>query len=310
MAYSGIKIPKKVIIVEKLFSYAHNIDGIHQGYVVDADNKDMLESAMEWAKYCKRKEDGTGYETVGGIQHIFENGKFKISLKYAANGSSQGGKLSFWNCLITCPDNQQFLIGINSEVLIEFLLNNTLVNGVCDADVFLGRVSGNVGIFTENMPSYKQFLEDEAIRASYSKKTSNYKPGDIVSTLTTESIYLGIAKARFSAEYSYSKGYTIHIYKKPHIIHIFKDSKYGSIDELTSKPKRAITGHEDSFPTPQEAISNNYGTASKTYGELNKLRYLFEGTDEELVSTLKILLTSDDTHIRKPNVCFEFEENK
>lgn len=308
MAYKGIKIPQNIIIVEKL----SNEYSIHQGYVVDADNKDMLESAMEWAKCYRRKEnDVAGYETIEGIQHVFENGKFKISLKYAANGSSQGGKLSFWNCLITCPDNQQFLIGINSEFLIEFLLNNTVVNGVCDADIFFGRISGNVGIFTKNMPSYKQFLEDESTRKLYTKKTSDYKPGDIVGTLTTESIYLGTAKTRFAAEYSYSKGWTIRIYKKPHIMHLFKDRTYEWIDERVSKPKRTVIGHEDSFPTTQEAIidyySNRYDT---THGELNKLCYSFEGTDEELVSALKAFLTRKDTPFRKTNVYFEFEEDK
>jgi len=305
MAYTGIKIPKRVIIVEKI----SNEYPIHQGYVVDADNKDMLQNAMEWAKYYKRKEDGIGYEDVEGVQHFFENGKFKVSLAESAGGSSQGGKLSFWNCIITCPDNQQFLIGINSEFLIEFLLNNTVVNGVCDADIFLGRISGNVGIFTKNMPSYEQFLEDESTRELYAKKTSNYKPGDIVSTLTTESIYLGTAETRFAAEYSYSKGYIILIYKKPHIMHIFKSRKSEWIDELTSKPKRAITGHEDSFPTPQEAISNRYSTDS-VFGKINKLCYFFEGTDEELISTLRALLTQDDTYYRRNSVHFEFEKDK
>lgn len=305
VAYAGIKIPKKIIIIEKL----SNEYPIHQGYVVDADNKDMLESAMNWAKCPKRKEDGAGYEYIEGIQHIFENGKFKVSLAKAAGGSSQGGKLSFWNCIITCPDNQQFLIGINSEFLIEFLLNNTVVNGVCDADIFLGRISGNVGIFTKNMPSYEQFLEDESTRKLYAKKTSNYKPGDIVSTLTTESIiYLGTAETRFDAKYNYSKGYVIHIYKKPHIMHIFKGKTWW-VDELASKPKRAVTGHENSFPTPQEVISNKYSNDS-IFDKLNRLRYFFGGTEEELVSTLRDLLIQDNTYYRRNSVHFEFEEDK
>ena len=46
MEYKGIKIPEKVIIVERQDKYYHDIN---QGYVVDFGNKKMLESAKDWA---------------------------------------------------------------------------------------------------------------------------------------------------------------------------------------------------------------------------------------------------------------------
>ena len=50
MDYKGIKIKKKIIIVEKTFesrfNNEKNINKINQGYIVDCDNKKALENAL------------------------------------------------------------------------------------------------------------------------------------------------------------------------------------------------------------------------------------------------------------------------
>ena len=183
MKYTGIKIYKEVIIVAKNKNYSYYdsekrsyVDaGYPQAYVVEKGNTKMLASAKDWAgSSCKEYE--------------FKNGEFTFSLCDPAHGSSQGGKLSFWNCLITI-DGNSFLIGISSEILCELLKNSTFINGTCKVKVYLGRINGNVGAFTSSMDLFKKGQEDEKIRNE--KKTTTYVPGDFVYTLKEERIYLG-----------------------------------------------------------------------------------------------------------------------
>ena len=183
MKYTGIKIYKEVIIVAKNKNYSYYdsekrsyVDvGYPQAYVVEKCNTKMLASAKDWAgSACKEYE--------------FKNGEFTFSLCDPAHDSSQGGKLFFWNCLITI-DGNSFLIGISSEILCELLKNNTFINGTCKEKVYLGRINGNVGAFTSSMDLFKKGQEDEKIRNE--KKTTKYVPGDFVYTLKEERIYLG-----------------------------------------------------------------------------------------------------------------------
>lgn len=183
MKYTGIKIYKEVIIVAKNKNYSYYDSekrsyvetDYPQAYVVEKGNTKMLASAKDWAgSSCKEYE--------------FKNGEFTFSLCDPAHSSSQGGKLSFWNCLITI-DGNSFLIGISSEILCELLKNNTFINGTCKEKVYLGRINGNVGAFTSSMDLFKKGQEDEKIRNE--KKTTTYVPGDFVYTLKEERIYLG-----------------------------------------------------------------------------------------------------------------------
>lgn len=159
--YKGIKIFDKIIIVERtaITGGGYNWKGrtVNQGYVVDYNNDKMLESALNWARWTWRDSalgnawreaaEKLGYDNpevkalnqkydesakrMEGIVHEYENGTFTIALAEAAEMSSQGGKVSFWNCVITAPDGNSFLVGINSELLLNLLLSNTLINGVC-----------------------------------------------------------------------------------------------------------------------------------------------------------------------------------
>ena len=181
--YTGIKIYKEVIIVARKYNHRYwdnekatwiDTDS-PQAYVVEKGNTKMLTSARGWA--------GSDY-----VEYEFENGNFTFSLYNAAQGSSQGGKLSFWNCLISIED-KSFFVGISSEILCELLKNSTFINGICKEKVYLGRINGNVGAFTSNMDLFKKGQEDEKVRNE--KKTSNYVHGDFVYNLKEERTYLG-----------------------------------------------------------------------------------------------------------------------
>lgn len=168
MDYSGINLPENVIIIE-------NKNG--QGYVVPEGSS--LDNARYWAK----RSDWEPKE------YKYKNGTFTLRVTNAAGYSSQGGKLSFWNCQIRTEDEKEFLIGIASDCLAELIINNTLINGKCQNKIYFAKCGNSTWAITENMPSYKVALEDKKIKET--KTTSKYKPGDLVSSLTSTDVYLG-----------------------------------------------------------------------------------------------------------------------
>jgi hypothetical protein len=198
--YEGWRVPTNIINVAK----DNRIwkDGKYicvdtpQGYVVDPDNKKMLETALSWAKWTEykgefNKETRRYDEQIDhiGEVHEFNNEGFTLTLLDSANSSSQGGKLSFWNCLIA-KDDKEFIIGIASDYLLEILLHNDFINGACQSTLSFARCKGGVGMMNKDMPSYQQFLQDELHRAAMKKgKTKKREPGHLYSTLTGGDVY-------------------------------------------------------------------------------------------------------------------------
>jgi hypothetical protein len=220
-AYVGWRVPKNIIIVAK----DHRVwkDGRYvaedtpQGYVVDPGNKEMLENALGWAKWTEYRgeynKDTRRYDEQ--IEHVgetyeFENDGFTLTLLDSANGSSQGGKLSFWNCKISKED-KEFIIGIASDYLLEILLHNDFKNGVCQSTLSFARCKGGVGMMNRSMPSYQQFLQDEEHRAAMKKgKTKKREPGHLYSTLTGGDVYFGTFYRWYEPVYEETRGW----YKK------------------------------------------------------------------------------------------------
>lgn len=199
--YKGWRVPSEIIIVSKECMRWENgkyyPDGTYQGYVVDPSSKTMLESAKDWARWIEYKD----YDPVvknykekivrEGTVYKFSNNGFKLELLQSAAGSSQGGKLSFWNCKIS-KDDHEFIIGINSEYLLEILLYNDFKQGVCQSELSFARCKGGVGMLNGAMPSYQQFLQDEKQRAAVKKgKTKKREQGHLYNTLTEGDVYFG-----------------------------------------------------------------------------------------------------------------------
>lgn len=300
--YSGIKINEEIILVEKFVDTTpfdnQDTPKIPQAYVVQTDNPKMLETALAWAKYTKYKKDEQGnyitsinergrstyeMEVIEGTQHRYKNGTFDFYIYDSANGSSQGGKLSFWTAKVVAPDNKEFLIGINSDILVEMLKHNTFIDGKCSSKVWLGRISGSrVGAFTETMPEFIQSKKDENFRKL--KSTVKYQIGDIVSTKTSTWVYLGEQSEYFSKQSLYRpstgrslmdyelESYTLRVDNSPFKFHAYlcldtmikagKDLTiesileyaqnepsyyftYYSMDREPKKLSRIITGHID-----------------------------------------------------------------
>lgn len=204
--YTGWKLFDKVTIVaKKMFAYNYetqtNYDiGAVQGYLVDPSNKKQLETARSWGT---RKEyiygtDENGHRIVTEeithkpAEYTYDNDGFTLELHSSAGGSSQGGKLSFWNCWITAPDGNKFLIGIAADLLLDVLKSSTVVNGVVQDKLMFARQSGGVGMLSKSMGSYKNAVNDMAIKKKMSSgKTKKVIPGHIYETTTEQNIYVG-----------------------------------------------------------------------------------------------------------------------
>lgn len=204
--YTGWKLFDKVTIVAKrMLAYDYKTGsttdtGDVQGYLVDPSNKKQLENARQWGTVTTWEyfTDEEGRRSVRDKieykpeEYTYDNDGFTLELHNSAGGSSQGGKLSFWNCWITAPDGHRFLIGIAADLLLDVLKSSTVVNGVVQDKLMFARHSGGVGMLNKSMDSYKNAVKDMAIKQTMSKgKTSKHQVGHVYVTATEQNIYVG-----------------------------------------------------------------------------------------------------------------------
>jgi hypothetical protein len=203
--YVGWKMFDTVTIVSKPITrwnyetYENVATDECQGFIVDTKNKKQLESAIRWGtttKYHYEEVDGkrtcTGSTNIPPEQYTYDNKGFTLELSEAAEQSSQGGKLSFWNCWITAPDGKKFLIGIAANLLLDVLKSCDVKNGVVQEPLMFARCKGGVGMLSESMNSYKDAVNDEYQRKNKSTgKTTKHKIGYVYETLTQKNLYAG-----------------------------------------------------------------------------------------------------------------------
>ena len=203
--YTGWKLFDKVTIVaKKMLAYDYKTGettdkGNVQGYLVDPTNKKQLEAARNWGTTYKSiyeevdgKRQFVDKEIIEPDEYTYDNDGFTLELHNSAEGSSQGGKLSFWNCWITAPDGNRFLIGIAADLLLDVLKSNTVINGVVQNKLMFARCHGGVGMLSKSMNSYKDAVKDECIKKKMSSgKTKKLFPGHIYETMTEQNIYVG-----------------------------------------------------------------------------------------------------------------------
>lgn len=282
MDYQGYKLIDEIMLIcraeaEHEESYSRTSHEYLQAYLVDPSNKKQLESARYWAKWTEygpqhRNEEGK-WVRDWEIQHdpvefTFANNGFELELKDCAGGSSQGGKLSFWNCLVS-KDGNTFMIGINSDMLLNLLKNATFINGKCQDSLIFITQKGRVGMTTEGSETYQQCIKDKELLVTMKKKqTSKFTFGDKISTATINEAYLGTITKYYDLTIDHGDRYyqydsklrycTLTKLKKPVTYHIFDGLYHGDIlsemlnsydgslysypDIKQSCPKRAITG--------------------------------------------------------------------
>ena len=248
--YEGIFIPETITIVRKYNG---------QGFIVLPGNKNMLESAYNWA----------GVRTGDTAEeYTYENGKFTLEIKSAAGNSWSSGKLSFWSCLIVAPDNKTFEIGINSTWLCE-LIQETVVDHGKVSNVWLGHGAKQQLATVEGSRLWKQAEIERQKREA--KSTVKYVPGDVVETMTQKKVYLGtiyqhFEPIEFGSIYGKSLRWEITKFSPPRLLHMFKyysetEPSQGkiTIEAVLKKPPMKPTGvhlpeyeHVDSMEALQE----------------------------------------------------------
>lgn len=330
MDYQGYKLLDQIMLVcrdeaEHEDSHGVNRSGCYQAYLVDPSNKKQLESARYWAKWTEYgpsfKNEETGkWEREYEIKHepvefTFDNSGFELELKDCAGGSSQGGKLSFWNCLVT-KDSKTFMIGINSDMLLDLLKNASFDKGKCQSQLIFITQKGKVGMTIKDSETYQQCVKDRELLSTLKKtQTSKFTFGDRVSTATINEVYLGTITKYYDFDPGRNNDYrygfnisdcTVTKLKKPITYHLFESlykertlseileqydsSIYSYPDTKKTCPKRTITGKIEMDCTEAEfkqgVIDKSYdfATFDKKYkecygkdGDKRRIFYYFLG---------------------------------
>lgn len=185
------KTADKVKIVYSASKYTYKGSKYPQAYVVT--NKSQLDTAIRWAGSSIYDPVAKKYISVTPKIIETDNKGFTLTLGYAPGGACCGGKLSFCNCVIEKEGIDTFIVGINTEFLIDMLLDATMTKGTVQEEIIFAKDNGNLGAIAIGSKQYQELMADEAKRAEVasSKKTKNWIPGSVYSTLTQHDLYIG-----------------------------------------------------------------------------------------------------------------------
>lgn len=275
MDYKGYKLLDKIMLICRDVPEYDNSDGhnskanCYQAYLVDPSSANQLESARHWAKWT---EYGPSYKNSEGkwvrdyeIEHApvefeFKNNGFTLELFDCAGGSSQGGKLSFWNCLVK-KDDKTFKIGINSDMLLDLLKSATFNKGICQSPLIFITQNGKVGMTAEGSDTYKQCVTDRDFKQTLeSGMVSKFSFGDTLMTTTLEEVYLGT----LTQYYTFDSGRNIRRYTRDYdlrdcvLTKLAKPIKYHVFDKL-------ITGQ-----TKLSNLAEHYNADQYSYPDFKK----------------------------------------
>lgn len=180
----GKTLPKNILLVIKNTGPVHRVEETPGAFVVDPSDSKIYDKAVGWAQFNQEVDFGT-LEKVEPIEFYSKNEGFKVSLLEDAGASSQGGKLSFWNCLVE-KDGTQAKVGIDTSILLSAMKQSTLINGVFQETFSLYKAN-TAGIVNKSMREWDMFDTD----GKKARKTSKYKPGGVYDNITTSYLYLG-----------------------------------------------------------------------------------------------------------------------
>lgn len=179
----GYKIPSKVKLVRSEWKYQKYDE--KQAFVVDADSDSQLETAINWAggRYDEEKKKSISDNIIET-----DNDGFEIEFMESAGGSSQGGKLSFWDCKVT-KDGQSYIIGINQDLLLELIKSATIVKGKVQEKCLFVKQRGNTGLIIKDSDIYKECMKEIETKKNLQnlKKTTSWEKGIFYNTPTGSS---------------------------------------------------------------------------------------------------------------------------
>ena len=295
----GYKVPEQVILVKSAYN--------NQAFVVDPDSKSQLETAKNWARdYHWRDNSSKEGECIST-----ENKDFEVEILEAAGNSSQGGKLSFWNCKVT-KDGNSFVIGINQEFLLELIKSSTIVKGKVNEKCVFIKQKGNTGLVVEGSNLYNECMKDLELRnkRETAKKTTVWEPGYYYETLTKSDTYLMDVYIWYKEEeISHYNTRTVAldkpIKKKLALSDFCLDKQISKLSEFVSsydKYKNLMYYHlYDKLPLRSKGgkaidVDINIETLNKKKGEYIKYIRESEDINWKLYDIDKLILTTFDTN--------------
>lgn len=252
------------------FSNANPDNFLPKGYIVFGDDKKQMESALKWA--------GANYKVLKDIP----NRDFTLELYSAAGGSYQGGKLSFWMCLIgNIPGcKTPILVGINSEVLCGLIKESTFVNGMCTHKVMFAKLKGETCVIHKDTKAYQELLTDSKSRAALKTQKAELDIGRCYSSLQLQDVYLGKAlqyiefKSSGPDEYVVQTGkykknpaiFTIHT--KPKKVHVLAQEH--TVRDVVNSAENIAGHHIDTLTEAFNILAEAANSNSQTFKEMCK----------------------------------------
>ena len=283
--YKGYKLLDQIMLVcrelpSRTDGYGINCGASeYQAYLVDPSSESQLKSARDWAEWT---ESGPSYKNEDGrwtcdweIDHkpaefTFENDGFTLELLDCAGGSSQGGKLSFWNCLVK-KDDKTFKIGINSEMLLNLLKDADFNKGVCQSPLIFITQKGRVGLTIKDSETYKQCISDRDLKKKFnSETTTKFTFGDLLKTATLKEVYLGTITQYYTVDIgcnadrysSYGAYHGLPKLNECTIVKLAKPITYHVFESISSEDKK-LSEFTDSYKSYQYAYPELKKTCPK-----------------------------------------------
>lgn len=224
MEYSGWTLHNEIILVIKKELLSYRGYEYSQAYLVNPKDKKQLDRAINWGTYKKYLYDENGnsirdergylkYEEIKPDVHTVENKGFTVEFLDSAHESSQGGKVSFWNCLVS-KDDLKFVIGIDSKLLLHAIKESTFINGKSKETYMFARCSGGVGILHEKMKDYQNAIRDmQSKKESKKGNTSKWQLGKNYTTLTIDELFIGevYRPIEINYDYNYASNYDYYL---------------------------------------------------------------------------------------------------
>ena len=208
----NLNIPDKIILVVRPIS-EYKQTGMKQAFIVDPSNKKQLETARKWGK--ETVSDTWGISTIEPLELYLDNKDFEIELLDYAEDSCNGGKLSFWNCIVRNKD-VEVIIGIEQRSILSLVQQSTVIKGIVQEKCSLAKQNTAWAVH-EGMKEWNLSQQKKFNALEVKKKTTKWELGKSYTTLKKEDLYLGdiyswfteeedIREVKQSSQYSWGAG--------------------------------------------------------------------------------------------------------
>lgn len=307
MAYNYWKMMDKVgvaVVSEKRESYRGK--DYFDGYIFEAGDENARETAVKWARRYDNQYDSTKETiTYEPDVHIFDNNGFTVTILDSADGSSQGGRLSFWKCKVE-KDGIEFIVGVNDAILADLIRNSDIEQGKIKQGLMFARRGGQPGFIHEGMDAYQEAIRDtkhkEAMKKA--KKTVKWEAGGVYQTITQTDVCFGeVYDTMQEVEYEERGGWG---YSRKRIKLVKRDKPVKVLAWTYLSSYR----HEDGIPeTFTEFLNEEIGDGKHVYFSTGKpparaKTQQLEVTEEDLKLIDKLL------GIREDSVTYEYNSPK